>query len=274
MKRIVLAIVALGLSLGMAAAQSPDAGYCIERAIPYRSASPASAAANQACRVDIARPADNASLHPVIVWFHGGGLTGGAREIPRTLLQNGCVIVGAGYRLAPDATVSQIIDDAAAAVAWVMDHAVEYGGDPARIYLAGHSAGGYLIQMVGLDRRRLARYGHTPDSLAGVIPLSGQTITHFEQRRAQGLDPLQPLVDTLAPLYYVRADAPPMLLVTGDRERELFGRYEEVAYFRRMMLQRGHEEIPLYELDGFDHVGMLEPGLTLLNQYIEEREKP
>ncbi len=274
MKRIVLAIVALGLSLGMAAAQSPDAGYCIERAIPYRSASPASAAANQACRVDIARPADNARLHPVIVWFHGGGLTGGAREIPRTLLQSGCVIVGAGYRLAPDATVSQIIDDAAAAVAWVMDHAVEYGGDPARIYLAGHSAGGYLIQMVGLDRRRLARYGHTPDSLAGVIPLSGQTITHFEQRRAQGLDPLQPLVDTLAPLYYVRADAPPMLLVTGDRERELFGRYEEVAYFRRMMLQRGHEEIPLYELDGFDHVGMLEPGLTLLNQYIEEREKP
>ena len=274
MKRIVLAIVALGLSLGMAAAQSPDAGYCIERAIPYRSASPASAAANQACRVDIARPADNARLHPVIVWFHGGGLTGGAREIPRTLLQSGCVIVGAGYRLAPDATVSQIIDDAAAAVAWVMDHAVEYGGDPARIYLAGHSAGGYLIQMVGLDRRRLARYGHTPNSLAGDIPLSGQTITHFEQRRAQGLDPLQPLVDTLAPLYYVRADAPPMLLVTGDRERELFGRYEEVAYFRRMMLQRGHEEIPLYELDGFDHVGMLEPGLTLLNQYIEEREKP
>lgn len=271
---LLLLAVAFGLNLGIATAQTVDAPtYHFERSIPYRNAPQTAPATVEACRVDIARPTDNDRLHPVIVWFHGGGLTGGRREIPPTLLQGGCVVVGVGYRLAPAATVSEIIDDAAAAVAWVMDHAAKYGGDPARIYLAGHSAGGYLIQMVGLDRRRLARYGHTPDSLAGLIPLSGQTITHFEQRRAQGMDPLQPLVDTLAPLYYVRADAPPMLLVAGDRERELFGRYEEIAYFRRMMLLRGHDDIALYELDGFDHVGMLEPGLHLLNQYIGKREK-
>lgn len=271
---LLLLAVAFGLNLGIATAQTATGPtYRFERSIPYRNDPQTAPATVEACRVDIARPTDNDRLHPVIVWFHGGGLTGGRREIPQTLLQSGCVVVGVGYRLAPATTVSEIIDDAAAAVAWVMDHAAEYGGDPARIYLAGHSAGGYLIQMVGLDRRRLARYGCTPDSLAGLIPLSGQAITHFEQRRAQGMDPLQPLVDTLAPLYYVRADAPPMLLVAGDRERELFGRYEEIAYFRRMMLLRGHDDIPLYELDGFDHVGMLEPGLHLLNQYIEKREK-
>lgn len=268
MKRILLTLIAIGLHVAWAWAQS---GYRIETGIPYRTGTDPNQ--QKACRVDIAVPQHTDQLRPVIVWFHGGGLTGGAREIPSTLLTGRCMVVGVGYRLAPTATVSEIIDDAAAAVAWVFAHAEEYGGDPTKIYLAGHSAGGYLIQMVGLDRSRLERYGCSADSLAGLIPLSGQTITHFEQRRAQGMDPLQPLVDTLAPLYHVRGDAPPMLLVSGDRERELFGRYEEIAYFRRMMLLRGHEEIPLYELDGFDHVGMLEPGLRLLNQYIEEREK-
>ena len=167
----------------------------------------------------------------------------------------------------------EIIDDAAAAVAWAFAHAADYGGDPAKIYIAGHSAGGYLVNMIGLDRSRLARYGCDADALAAVIPLSGQAITHFEQRRTQGIDPLRPLVDSLAPLYHVRGDAPPMLIVSGDRELELFGRYEETAYLRRMLLLCGHDRITFYELDGFDHVGMLEPAFLLLNRYIETRER-
>ena len=58
---------------------------------------------------------------------------------------------------------------------------------------------------------------------------SGQVITHFETRRAQGIQPLQPTIDSTAPLFHVRRDCPPMLILSGDREKELYGRYEETA---------------------------------------------
>ena len=75
---------------------------------------------------------------------------------------------------------------------------------------------------------------------------------------------MQPTVDEYAPLYHVRKDAPPMLLITGDREMELFGRYEENAYLWRMMKLAGHQRTRLYELDGFDHGGMAQPAFPLL----------
>ena len=246
-------------------------GYRFERNIAYRTSD--DPYARKMCRVDEAVPVGVERPVPVVVWFHGGGLTGGRREIPQTLLRSGCVVIGVEYRLSPQVAVPEIIDDAAAAVAWAFAHAADYGGDPAKIYIAGHSAGGYLVNMIGLDRSRLARYGCDADALAAVIPLSGQAITHFEQRRTQGIDPLRPLVDSLAPLFHVRGDAPPMLIVSGDRELELFGRYEETAYLRRMLLLCGHDRITFYELDGFDHVGMLEPAFLLLNRYIETRER-
>lgn len=254
----------------MAAEFPPGKDYRFDRGIPYRASD--DPYVRQMCLLDVACPVRPERSVPVIVWFHGGGLTGGRREIPEPLLQSGCVVVGVEYRLSPRASVPEIIDDAAAAVAWVFDHAAEFGGDPAKIYIAGHSAGGYLVDMVGLDKTNLARYGHDADALAAIAPFSGQVITHFEQRRVQGMDPLQPLVDSLAPLFYVRGDAPPMLIISGDRELELFGRYEETAYFRRMLLLRGHEDVTFYELDGFDHVGMLAPAYLLLNKYVQERE--
>lgn len=277
MKRLVLLFLvlsAIAFPLPTAARGSSDGaetGYRCARNIPYRSSD--DPYAGRMCVVDVAWPAAAERPVPVVVWFHGGGLTGGHRELPEPLLGSGCVVVGAEYRLSPHVAVSEIIDDAAAAVAWAFDHASDYGGDPSKIYIAGHSAGGYLVNMIGLDKTRLARYGRDADSLAAVVPFSGQVITHFEQRRTQGIDPLRPVVDSLAPLFYVRGDAPPMLIVSGDRERELFGRYEETAYFQRMLRLCGHKDVTFYELDGFDHVGMLRPAFLLLNRYIEEREK-
>ncbi len=277
MKRLfILFFVVLAAAIPLPAAAQEDGGcaeggYRFERNIAYRASD--DPYVREMCLVDVAFPAHREQAVPVVVWFHGGGLTGGRREIPELLLRSGCVVIGAEYRLSPQVTVSEIIDDAAAAVAWAFDHAAEYGGDPAKIYIAGHSAGGYLVDMIGLNKAYLARYGHDADALAAVVPFSGQVITHFEQRRSRGMDPLQPLVDSLAPLFYVRGDAPPMLIVSGDRELELFGRYEETAYFRRMLLLRGHEDITFYELDGFDHVGMLQPACLLLNRYIEKRER-
>lgn len=223
------------------------------------------------CRLDVAYTGEKDV--PVIVWFHGGGLTGGWREVPEALEKHNFIVVGVGYRFAPKVGVGEIVDDAAAAVAWVFKNIEKYGGDPSKIYLAGHSAGGYLVSMLGLDKKWLKAYGIDADDIAAVAPYSGQAITHFTDRSMHGIDPLTPTIDDLAPIAHMRADAPPMLIISGDREMELYGRYEENAYFVRMLRLVGHKDITFYELDGFDHGGMAQPAHPLLVKYICAREK-
>lgn len=227
---------------------------------------------HERCALDIyhpAVPADNAGL-PVVVWFHGGSLTGGFRHFPDGILDGKYVIVSPSYRLIPEVTVNECIDDAAAALAWTIDSIAAYGGDPSKIFVTGHSAGGYLTSMIGLDKSRLAKYGKDPDSLAGLIPFSGQVITHFSHRSQQGISTITPTIDETAPLYHVRKDCPPYVIISGDRELELFGRYEENAYMWRMMKLQGHPYVRIYELDGFNHGDMAVPGIHILKNEIHE----
>lgn len=84
--------------------------------------------------------------------------------------------------------------------------------------------------MIGLDKHYLAAYGIDANSIHKLVPFSGQMITHFEIRKERGIRAKQPVVDEFAPQFHVRADAPPLYLITGDRELELLGRYEENAY--------------------------------------------
>lgn len=205
-----------------------------------------------------------------VVWFHGGGLTGGERSVPSELAGQGIAVVAAGYRLSPQAKSPEYVEDAAAAVAWTFQNIDKYGGSPERIFVAGHSAGGYLTMMVGLDKRWLAAHEIDADRIAGLISYSGQTITHFTVRAERGIGELQPVIDDMAPLFHVRKGAPPLLLITGDRERELRGRYEENAYLWRMMKEVGHTRTILHELDGFDHGEMAKPGHPLLLRFVRE----
>lgn len=235
-----------------------DIGY-VDSADPY---------VMERCKLDVYYPQDTTGC-PVVVWFHGGGLTGGNKFIPKPLRECGMVVVAVNYRLMPQVSIEECIDDAAAAVAWTFRHAAEYGGDTGRIFVAGHSAGGYLTSMIGLDKKWLAKYGIDADSIAALAPFSGQAITHFGYRRQHGIEATRPTIDSLAPLYHVRADAPPLIIISGDRELELYGRYEEQAYFWRMMKLNGHAETYLYELDGFNHGKMATPAFHILKNHID-----
>ena len=263
MKRVLLLAVALMMSVAMYAQE-----YKFSREINYRTDDEY---ATKMCRVDIAAP-EGAKNAPVIVWFHGGGLTGGKKQIPQAILKDGCVVVGVGYRFSPNVKVTQIVDDAACAVAWVFNNIEKWGGNPESIYIAGHSAGGYLVTMVGLEKSRLERYGIDANTLKGIIPFSGQAITHFEERRSRGIANTQPIVDELSPLFHVRGDSAPILILSGDREMEMLGRYEENAYMWRVFQLVGHKDATLYELDGYGH-NMCEPAYPLLMRFVREHEK-
>ncbi len=245
--------------------------YVEQKDVPYRT--DGNEYAMERCKFDFYYPKGQTDF-TTVVWFHGGGLSGGSKYIPEELKKNGLAVMAINYRLLPKCTLSDCIDDAAAAVAWAFQHIGEYGGSTDKIVVAGHSAGGYLSNMIGLDKKWLQKYGVDANEIAAIVPFSGHAISHFAYRKSKGIKDTQPSIDEFAPLYYVRPDAAPLVIISGDRELEMLGRYEETAYLWRMMKVNGHRESYLYELDGYDHGAMVNPGFHILKEYIKKHLKP
>ena len=261
MRTIILLFIS---TLQIWAAQSE---YKIKEDIPYRENTQALDEYQQErCLLDIHYPSSKGFA--TIIWFHGGGLTSGEKSFPKALQNKGHALVAVNYRLSPKVKVTECLDDAAAAVAWVMKNIRGFGGDRKRIFISGHSAGGYLTSMIGLDSSWLKRHQEDANDIAGLIPYSGHAITHFTVRKERGIAATRPIVDELAPLFHVRKDAPPILLITGDREKELLGRYEENAYLFRMLKVSGHQDVTLFEIDGYGH-GMTDPAHPLLLKFVK-----
>ena len=124
--------------------------------------------------------------------------------------------------------------------------------------------------MLCLDKKWLAAYETDADSVMLYVPFSGQAITHYNVRKMQGIAPLQATIDEYAPIYWVRKDCPPLVLICGDRELELYGRYDENQYLARMMKLVGHKHTYLYELDGYDHGAMAEPSFHILETHLNQ----
>jgi acetyl esterase/lipase len=175
-------------------------------------------------RLDIYRPAtSDTAARPVIVFWYGGNWTSGARQDYRfvgvALAQLGYLVVLPDYRLYPQVRFPQFLDDGAQAVAWVQRHVADYGGDPHRIVLMGHSAGAYMAAMLALNRRYLMQAGADPQRIVGLIGLSGpygltpNTTTLHQIFRA----PFTPQDWQVLP--YVSEEAPPALLLHGRSDK-------------------------------------------------------
>jgi len=197
-------------------------------------------------RLDAFKPAGKTD-YATIVWFHGGGLKGGSRDsgsdIARRMTANGIGVVLVSYRFSPKVKCPTYIEDAAASVAWTIRNIAEHGGDPKNVFVSGHSAGGYLTLMVGLDNRYLAKHGLSSDDLAGLMPVAGQTITHSTIRGERGMPERRPFIDEFAPSYHARKDAPP--IITFAAEHDMAMRVEENIYFVSAMKAAGHQRVEL-----------------------------
>ena len=267
----VLAVLFAGDSAS--AQQDPNAtAYALVEEIPYRAGTEVTEYMKSRCRLKIYHPS-NKPGYSTVVWFHGGGLKAGEGAIPERLKKQGVAVVAVNYRLHPKVKSPAYIEDAAAAVAWTLNNIESYGGSRKKVFVSGHSAGGYLTSMIGLDKRWLAEFNSDPDDLAGLIPFSGHTITHFTVRAERGIDGKQPIIDDMAPLFHVRNDCPPLLLITGDRNLEMLGRYEENAYLWRMMQVVGHPDTELMELDGYNHGQMADPAFPLLLRFMKKNSE-
>ncbi len=114
---------------------------------------------------------------PVAGFFYGGSWNTGERAdyafVGSALAARGVLTLVADYRLYPDVRYPEFLRDSALALAWGFDQAARLGGDPKRVFVMGHSAGGYNAAMLALDPRWLGSTGHMPAELAGWIGLAG-----------------------------------------------------------------------------------------------------
>ncbi|MGE0115348.1 MAG: alpha/beta hydrolase [Steroidobacteraceae bacterium] len=174
-------------------------------------------------KLDVYLPAKPQAA-PVVVFFHGGGWNSGDKAdykfVGAALAEQGYIAVLPNYRLYPQVKFAGFMQDAAAAVAWVHMHAAEWGGDVRRLYLAGHSAGAHIAVMLALNEQYLQAAGMSAGDLRGVVGLAGPY--DFLPFRYGYMNDLFGPADRYAqsqPINYVRATAPPLLLLQGMQDR-------------------------------------------------------
>lgn len=158
-------ITALVLSGALAAPR-------VQKDIPY--ASPP----NERQLLDVYAPAAGSGF-PVVVWVHGGGwMRGSKNEMnykPEAFVERGFVFVAMNYRFIPDVDMGTIVRDVAKSVGWVRNNIAKHGGDPARLFLMGHSAGAQLAALLCVDRRYVEAEGVPYQSIKGCVPVDGDT---------------------------------------------------------------------------------------------------
>lgn len=244
----------------------------VARDVPYypESAAPSVYAASR-CKLDVRVP-DGATDFPTVVWFHGGGLTGGGRHF---IAIDAAKIaqVAVDYRLMNATNGVQGADcirDAAAAVAWTLKNIARFGGDPKKVYVSGMSAGGYLTMMVGMDPKWLGAFGYRPTDLAGLAPVSGQATTHFNVRKFAGdEDPqFRPKIDDLAPLGHCAADLPPIVSICGQPPYEWKCRSEENRLLIASCVALGHKRARFVQLDYCDHGRAYTGGVPYVEMFV------
>jgi acetyl esterase/lipase len=177
--------------------------------------------------LDVWRPAGAPGAgNPVLIFWYGGGWVAGDRRayafVARAYAKAGFVVVMPDYRKVPQIRFPAMLQDGAEAVKWARDHIADYGGDPARIGVAGHSAGAYTVAMLALDQRWLRAEGVDPHIIRAAVGLSGPyNFYPFTAKRA--IDALGNAADPMMtqPIHFARADAPPILLVTSTLDTEV-----------------------------------------------------
>ncbi len=205
---------------------------------------------------------------PVVVFIHGGNWNSGSKNlyafIGRRLAKQGIVAVIINYRLAPAVLVSAMADDCAQAVRWTAQHISEYGGDPTRIFVMGHSAGGGLAALLATNNALFTKIGLAKNPVKGAILDDPAGLDMFDYLTKMeypndeqylipfGKDPA--IWRAVSPMYYVSAGSPPMLVYAGGRT------YPSITNSAQRFHKRLQELGVIHEftvLAGKKHIGMV-----------------
>lgn len=176
--------------------------------------------------------ADGAENAPVMLYVHGGGWRRGDKSAvwrkPELFCGSGWLFASANYRFVPEVTPAEQVRDVARAIAWLREHAEEFGGDPERIYLMGHSAGAHLVALVSTYPAPLQEAGLSLSALSGTVVVDTGTLDL--ERHMPGIGGRDPwhaafgedpaFWSEMSPLAHVAPDMgiPPMLVLVQGKE--------------------------------------------------------
>ena len=173
-------------------------------------------------RLDVYVPDQKGENRPVVIFWYGGSWEAGSRSSYRfvgaALAERGFVTVLPDYRLYPNVKFPQFLDDAAHAVAWVQQHAREFGGNPHRIVLMGHSAGAHMAAFLALNHDYLAKSGARPEWIAGLVGLSGPYVLRPNSRSLHDNFGAPYTEADWQPVHFVTRQAPPAFLAHGLKD--------------------------------------------------------
>ena len=180
-------------------------------------------------RLDVYAPRRTSAPSPVAVFRYGGAWDSGRRQdynwAGQALASRGFLTVVPDYRLWPQVRYPQFLDDTARAVRWTVDHAGQFGGDPGRIVLVGHSAGAYNAVMTAMDPRYLTAAGVEHRRIRAMSGLSGPyDFLPLEGSITPRIFGAEADLPATQPLAYARADSPPAFLATGDADTMVYPR--------------------------------------------------
>lgn len=211
-------------------------------------------------RLDVYQPSTGSSAaRPVVVFLYGGRWNTGSRKqyrfVAAALTGFGYVVVVPEYRLYPETVFPGFVEDAARAVAWTHEHASEFGGDPRRLFIMGHSAGAHIAAMINFDEQYLLAAGGHADWIRGFIGLSGPydflPITDPVMQKVFGPESRYPLSQ---PINFVDGHEPPALLLHGRTDQVVWLRNSQ--HFASRIRDRGGNVTESY-YDDMSHSGIL-----------------
>ena len=232
----------------------PESGFEATRDIAF--------AANPRNKLDVYRPTSSVSASavpkPVVVFFYGGawdsGDKGGFLFVAEALTSRGYVVVMPDYRLYPEVTFPAYMEDAAAAVKWAFDNIAQYGGDPQKVFVMGHSAGVQLAALVAYDAKYLDRLGVDARRIKGVVSLAGPLdFLPLTEPKLEFIFP-QPVRAASQPINFITGKEPPSLLLHGEADTRV-GIHNSRNTAARIAERGGMVETTYYPEMG--HVGIL-----------------
>lgn len=196
----------------------PNSGYTLKKDISYGN--------DKRQMLDIYIPQQKNDSAAVIVFFYGGSWQSGNKDDYRfaaqALSSKGYITVIADYRLYPQVHFPAFMDDAANAFKWVHSHIKEYGGNPQKLYLCGHSAGAYIAVMLTVNDSYLRAAGADRKWIKGTIGIAGPyDFLPFTDPKIKEIFSSEKDVFS-QPINYVTSGLPPMLLVTGDEDTDVY----------------------------------------------------
>ena len=229
---------------------TPDKGYRVHRAIAY--------GGDPRQKLDLYVPDELRVPAPVILFFYGGRWQSGRRQdykaFGQAMAARGIIAAVTDYRLYPQVSYPAFVQDGAAAFDMVRRTVASHGGDPARIHLAGHSAGAYIAAMLGSDPRFLHQAGSGISQVAGVIGLAGP-YDFLPLRDTELVALFRGANDPqILPVTHVDGPRPPMLLLTGSADDTV-----EPGNTARMAARLRHFGSPVREIvyHGVGHIGII-----------------